>query len=136
MSANTHFAVAVHALAVLGSRGQVVSSEELARSINTHPVVVRRVLGKLTTSGIVRSIAGKHGGFELCRDLDAVLLADVHDAVRDDHAFRIHDNAENPSCNVSCHIKDVLACIAERVDGAVRDELAKTSLKDVIAALR
>ncbi|MCA9621729.1 MAG: Rrf2 family transcriptional regulator [Myxococcales bacterium] len=133
MTANTHFAVALHALSVLAYRGEVTSSDVIAQSVSTNPVVVRRAMGKLVKAGIVRSVPGKHGGFELARPAKRIRLVEVFDAVTDDSTFRIHDNAENPRCAVSCGIKGVLSDVLERVDGAVRKELSKSSLADVVS---
>ena len=48
MAANSRFAVAVHAATTLAYRqargAEYVSSEELAASVRTNPVVVRRII--------------------------------------------------------------------------------------------
>ena len=105
MATNTNFAVAVHAMAVLAYRGELTSSDLIASSINTNPVVVRRVMAKLVKAGLATSTAGKHGGFLLARSPKSVKLVDVLRAVDDAAVFRIHDNEANPNCPVSCTMK-------------------------------
>jgi DNA-binding IscR family transcriptional regulator len=39
--ASNRFAMAVHILALLARRGGTMTSEEVARSVNTNPVVIR-----------------------------------------------------------------------------------------------
>jgi Rrf2 family protein len=134
MAANTNFAVAVHGLAVLAYTKALTTSDFVASSINTNPVVVRRVLGRLGRAGLVRSTSGKNGGFELARPAAKIRLVDVLHAVDDGALFRIHNNDENPHCPVSCGIKEVLAEVMDRVDVAVERELSKTSLADVVRA--
>lgn len=135
MAANTNFAVAVHALSVLAYRNELTKSEQIAASINTNPVVVRRILGHLTRGGLVRSVPGKNGGFELARPGKKIRLDEVMLAVHEGTSFRIHDNVENPVCPVSCGMKGVLGDVQRRVDAAIEKELAKMSLADVVAEL-
>ena len=56
MNTNQQFAVSVHILTVLAaSSGQVVTSEYIAESVDTNPVVIRRVMGHLREHGLVES---------------------------------------------------------------------------------
>ncbi len=134
MAANTNFAVAVHALAVLAHTKALTTSERIATSVNTNAVVVRRLLGKLAQADLVRSVPGKSGGFELMQPPKDVKLCQVLAAVEDNALFRIHENAQNPDCFISCNIKEVLADVQARVDGAVTRELGKMTLADVLHA--
>jgi Rrf2 family protein len=135
MATNTNFAVAIHAMAVLAYRNELTSSDVIATSINTNPVVVRRVMAKLVKAGLAMSTAGKHGGFLLARRPKSVKLVDVLRAVDDAAIFRIHENKTNPNCPVSCNMKGALAGLLARVEDAVERELGKTTLHDVVAAL-
>ncbi|MBW2456674.1 MAG: Rrf2 family transcriptional regulator, partial [Deltaproteobacteria bacterium] len=128
MAANTHFAVAVHALTVLAYTERLTKSDFVAASINTNPVVVRRIMGQLAREGLVRSVPGKNGGFELAKPATKIPLVDVLHAVDGGGVFRIHDNEENPVCTVSCGMKSALGDVLKRVDGAVDRELSKTSV--------
>jgi Rrf2 family protein len=135
MAANTNFAVAVHALSVLAHMDDVVKSDLIAESINTNPVVVRRLLSRLVRADLVRSVRGQHGGFALARPAKKIRLIDVLEAIEENELFRMHENAENPKCGVSCGIKSVLADVMDRVDAAVVRELSKTNLADVLREL-
>jgi DNA-binding transcriptional regulator YhcF (GntR family) len=57
MAGNSRLTIAAHALAWLAlahSRGRaVLTSDEVAASINTNPVIVRRSLGDLRRAGLV-----------------------------------------------------------------------------------
>jgi len=85
MSDSQKFPVAIHALAYLAHKGafaakDAISSQELAASMPTNPVVVRRVTAMLGKAGLVGSRAGAGCGAWLTRapdtiQLDAVLLA-------------------------------------------------------------
>lgn len=132
MAANTHFAVAVHALSVLAYLDELTTSDKIAKSIHTNPVVVRRIMGRLVAEGLVRSVPGKHGGFELAKKAKKIRLSDVLHAMGEGEVFRIHDQAPNPACSVSCGMKGVLGDVLAKVDAAVERELSKTSLADVV----
>ena len=85
MSDSQKFPVAIHALAYLAHKGafaakDAISSQELAASMPTNPVVVRRVTAMLGKAGLVGSRTGADGGAWLIRapdtiQLDAVLRA-------------------------------------------------------------
>ena len=69
MAANSRLAVGLHALTVIAHRApDVLRSEDIAFSVRTNPVVIRRVLARLHRAGLVQSIRGKAGGFKLARD--------------------------------------------------------------------
>jgi len=85
MSDSQKFPVAAHALAYLAHKQattaeQAISSAELAASMPTNPVVVRRVTAMLARAGLIDTRAGAGGGAWLKVDpatirLDVVLRA-------------------------------------------------------------
>ena len=85
MSDSQRFPVAAHVLAYLAHKDAVtaasaVSSIELAQSVCTNPVVVRRVTAMLARAGLIATRRGASGGAWLTRPasqigLDAVLKA-------------------------------------------------------------
>lgn len=67
MSESQQFPVAAHALAYLAHRRadapeRAVSSAELAASMPTNPVVVRRVTAQLARAGLIATRPGARGG--------------------------------------------------------------------------
>ncbi|WP_159084801.1 RrF2 family transcriptional regulator [Dongshaea marina] len=136
MAANTNFSVAVHSMAVLGFLDRQVTSEVLATSINTNPVIVRRVVSKLVKAGLVHSIPGKHGGFELTRAPDAISLKDIYLALEEVQLFAIHANEEFQPCPVSCSIKGILGQVSDELAGQVKSTLDKIKLADVIKQIK
>jgi len=84
MAANSRFAVAVHALAVLAWHTQApCSSREIAASVATNAVVIRRLLGQLARAGVVEASYGARGGFRLARPAAKISLRDVYAAVEE-----------------------------------------------------
>ena len=141
MSANSKLTVAVHALAWVGlyqRRGhEVATSEQVADSASTNPVVIRRLLGELREAGLVRSQRGAGAGWMLARDLAEITLLDVYDAIEPGPLFGMHRAEPNQECVVGAGIQPALRNVYGRLEQALRAELAATSvaevLKDVLA---
>ena len=82
---NSQLPIALHIMGFLAfSRGDALTSEVLAATYGTSPVVLRRVLAKLKRAGLVQSRRGVGGGSVLARPADAVTLREVYEAITDD----------------------------------------------------
>ena len=82
---NSQLPIAFHILGFLAAHpGKSVTSEVMARTYGTSPVVLRRVLAKLQRAGLVETRRGVNGGSVLARDAGAINLRQAYDAVADD----------------------------------------------------
>jgi Rrf2 family protein len=137
MSANSRFAVAVHALVALAYLDDLVTSEQLASgTVNTNPVVLRRIMAKLAKAGIVDAHPGKTGGFRLARDPRSIDLGTVWSAIEEGSVFGLHANAPVSSCVVSCAIKPVLSNVFDDVESAMLKRLSGTTLADLVGRVK
>ncbi len=126
---------AVHILTFMAHEGAgPLSSEFIASSVNTNPVVVRRILAALAKAGLVVSVPGTRGGSRLARPADAISLADVHDAVEDGDPFPLHEHP-NAACPVGRHIHAVLEGHLDDAARAMRQSLAGASIGAVTRAV-
>ncbi|MDA3645464.1 Rrf2 family transcriptional regulator [Saccharopolyspora indica] len=136
MSANSRLTVAAHALTWIGlyqRRGhEVATSEQIAGSVNTNPVVIRRLLAELRKAGLVESQRGAGAGWMLARDLAAITLLDVYRAIEPGPVFALHRSAPNPECVVGHGIGPAMTAVYDEVEAALRGQLAKTTLEDVL----
>jgi Rrf2 family protein len=132
-SSNTQFAIGVHVLTLLSAfDGQRVSSEVLAGSAGSNPVHVRRILGKLREAGLVDSVPGPGGGWLNTRSPQEVDLADVRRALHaGDRVLGVH--GAHPDCSVGQQIQSELEQIDDQAVKALDDQLAKTTLADLVA---
>ena len=90
MNTNSRFAVAIHILTLLASQPDtILTSGEIACSVTTNPVVIRRVLGRLRQAGLVRSQAGLGGGWQLERLPEQITLQDAYCAMREGNLFSV-----------------------------------------------
>jgi Rrf2 family protein len=133
MSQNCRFAFAVHVLTVLAQRADAAcSSTWLARTVNTNPVVIRRLLLDLGRAGLIRSERGPQGGARLRLDPHRILLGAVYRSVEGGGLFGRHPRRPLASCPIGRRIETVLSDIHERGWKAVERELDAISLADVV----
>lgn len=133
---STRFAVAVHVLALLhDARGEPVRSESIAESVNTNPVVIRRLLSSLARSGLVTTQLGTGGGAMLAKSAEEITLLDVHEAVEVGTFFEMHRSEPSSDCNVGAHILPVLDRFTARAERALQAELAKVTVAQVTRSI-
>jgi DNA-binding IscR family transcriptional regulator len=128
--------IAVHALAWMAlaqRRGQeVLTSDQVAASVNTNPVIIRRSLGDLGRAGLVRVRHGAGAGWSLARAPEDITLLEVYDAVGQESPFGMHRTEPNLECPVGKGIRPALGQIYDGIEQAVRHELAVVSVADVL----
>jgi Rrf2 family protein len=136
MAANSRLTIAVHALAWLAlaqRRGtDRLTSDQVAASVNTNPVIIRRRLGDLNRAGLVRVRRGAGAGWSLSRPPDRITLLDVYDAVEHDPLFALHHTEPNLECPVGRGIRPALGEVYGAIEGELRRALARTSVADVL----
>ena len=137
MSDSQRFPVAAHALAYLAHKGAfspqaAVSSAELACSIPTNPVVVRRTTALLAKAGLIGTRTGAGGGAWLKRPAESITLDQVLRAV---HGCA-HLGAPPPGaqgCPVGERIPKAIKAAIEAVDEAAGECLSKITVADLLA---
>lgn len=136
MAANSRLTIAVHALAWMAlarQRGRdLMTSDEIAASVNTNAVILRRSLGDLRRAGLVDVRHGAGAGWWLAREPERITLLDVYAAVERDPLFALHHTEPNLECPVGKGIRPALAQIYDGVEQVVRDQLGATSIADVL----
>jgi Rrf2 family protein len=134
MSANSRMAVAVHVLTLLAQHvgSELITSEYIAGSVNTNPVVVRRLLASLRAAKLVTSQGGPGGGWVLARDPRAITLRDVFIAMAEGSLFPLHTNEPNPKCPVGRSIQKAVVPHFQSAQAALEDDLARTTIADVL----
>lgn len=137
MAANSRFAVAVHAVTKMAFAGdQYITSEDIAVSVNTNPVVIRRILSALAKAKIVESQTGKSGGSRLARKADQIALAEIYRAIEGERIFAVPSKPHNKSCAVSVHMKKVLIPVLDGAHQAMEEYLNGVVVSDVVGRIR
>ncbi|MDQ6787176.1 MAG: Rrf2 family transcriptional regulator [Acidobacteriota bacterium] len=133
MATNSRFSIAVHVLTMLTETCEGrVKSDYIARSVNTNPVVIRRLLCSLQEANLVVSQVGATGGTCLARPAEKILLSDVYQAVSHGEIFSLHPKTPNQDCPVGKNIEAIMCRLQKEIDKTIEEKLAQYSLRDVI----
>jgi Rrf2 family protein len=134
---NCRFAFAVHVMAVLGlEKDHCYPSSLLAETVNTNPVVIRRILIELQEAGLICTRRGPHGGSVLRRRPEKITLREIRRAVERGEVFGSHPNPPSRKCPVGKNIHQVMSRVAERAGKALERELDKITLAEVLREVR
>ncbi|MCM3186852.1 Rrf2 family transcriptional regulator [Priestia megaterium] len=134
MSSSTRFSVAIHILALISiNSGGTNTSQYLAESVNTNPVVIRRIVGMLKNKGLVKVHPGIAGA-ELSKSISDITLFDVYQAVSidaDKELFSVHDNP-NPLCPVGKNIQSTITPLFATAQSALEKALSHVTIEDIV----
>ncbi|MEO8354216.1 MAG: Rrf2 family transcriptional regulator [Chthoniobacteraceae bacterium] len=137
MAANCRFAFAVHVLSVLASHPESgVTSDKLAASVNTNPVVIRRLLTTLRRAGFICTQKGARTGSRLCHEPGEITLDQIYRAVESGPSFSPHPHTPNQKCPVGQRIEMVLTEVFASAQSALEHALSERSLADVVETMQ
>ena len=136
MQISSRFTIALHILTCIEEfkNDYKITSDFLSSSINVNPVVIRRILQKLKSAGIITVARGNVGSMEINKDLKDITFYDVYkavDCVDDEGLFHFHENP-NPLCPVGRNVHNVLDKRLDAIQQAMENEMKKSTLADVI----
>lgn len=114
MKRDSRLSGVLHVLLHMADANGPLTSEHLAKAMQTNPVVIRRIMGGLRDVGLVRSEKGHGGGWTIARDLSTVTLRDVYEALGSPHIFAMGNRTDAPGCLVE-----------EAVNAAMNDAFAE-----------
>jgi len=108
--------------------GERVSAKILHEKLEIPNRYLRRLLTDLTNQGLIKSIQGRNGGYQITRGLDDVFLSDIIDAVEGIDSLNfcilgVHD------CNLV--EKCAMHNLWEDVKVKMMTTFSNTSLKDL-----
>jgi DNA-binding IscR family transcriptional regulator len=133
MRKSCRFAMAVHVLAVLAyKQGDRVTSSLLAASVNTNPVIVRRLLLALQAANLIETRKGAGFGSRLSRSPARINLAEVYHAVEDGDSFALPSRKPNFDCPVGHCIQTELKRIFTSAEHALVQDLSQTTLANIL----
>ena len=129
--------MAVHVLAVLAYKeGDPVTSSGLAGSVNTNPVIIRRLLLSLQRARLIETRKGAGAGSRLSRSPQRINLAEIYRAVEAPEPFGSPSKKPNAGCPVGNCIRKTLDKVFASAERAMEHDLQKTTLADVVQAAR
>lgn len=129
--------MAVHVLAMLAYKeGDRVTSADLAGSVNTNPVIIRRLLLSLQKARLVETCKGAGAGSRLSRSPRRINLAEVYRSVEDAEPFARPARKPSAACPVGQCMLEALGKVFKSAETAMERDLAKTTLADVMDAVK
>ncbi|UJF36341.1 Rrf2 family transcriptional regulator [Paenibacillus hexagrammi] len=134
---STRFSIAVHILSLIAVSPNECTGDFIAGSVNTNPVIIRRIMGMLKKAGLVEVRPGV-GGASLLQSPEEITLLDVYHAVNvieDNQLFRLHEDP-NIRCPVGRNIEAALQTELSEAQAAMENRLAQTKLADLIVRFR
>ena len=135
MQISSRFTMAIHMFACIDTfEDQKMTSDFMAGSIGTNPVIIRKLLQQLKAAGLIEVSRGT-GGVVITKELDEITFLDIYRAVEctpNEELFHFHENP-NQNCPVGRNIHHVLDNKLARVQEAMERELDSITLADVKA---
>ena len=131
--------IAVHCLIFIYEAEGIakVTSNLLAESTGSNPVVIRNILSALKKAGLITVPRGT-GGAQLCADPSQITLYQIYSALEPKGVtslIGIHPCAGRP-CPVAQNIRKVLETPYHRIEDAVREAMEQTTLESMIEEFR
>ena len=136
MQISSRFTVALHIFTCVEvfKDDYKVTSDFLAGSINTNPVIIRKILAQLKNAGLIEVARGT-GGITITKPLNEITFYDVYEAIEpieNGNLFHFHENP-NPECPVGRNIHALLDQKLQAIQGAMEDEMKRYSIEDLRA---
>ena len=134
MQISSRFTIALHIFTCVDvfKDEYKVTSDFLAGSINTNPVIIRKILTQLKNAGLIEVARGT-GGITVTKPLSEITFYDVYEAiepVENGDLFRFHENP-NPECPVGRNIHALLDRKLHAIQGAMEDEMKRYTIEDL-----
>lgn len=133
MNISTRFAVAIHILALLDMNKEGRNTSEwIAGSVGTNPVVIRRITSMLGKAGLIEVRPGIAGA-KLARPAEEIRLLDIYsavDAVGEGSLFAVHEHP-NPECPVGQNIAGAIIPVFGMAQQAMENVLRQVTLAQI-----
>ncbi len=137
MAGNSRLAIAVHIAGMLSfAENHPMTSEMLAQSVGTNPVVVRRIIGLLAANNLVKVKMGSGGGAYLARKAEDINLAEIYSALEEGAVFDVPQFEETHLCVMGKIVRPILAEVLQKAEKSLLDNLSAVTLADVIGKVK
>lgn len=138
MQVSTKFTIAIHILAATEyfKEERKITSEFLASSIGSNPVIIRNIMGQLKEAGLIAVRRGP-GGITLTGPMDQITFYDVYEAVETnkEELFHFHENLD-PNCPVGRNMHKALDDKLQELQREFEADLKKFNIGMVVRDLR
>jgi len=129
---SSKLSVSIHILTLIALMDEhPLTSEYIASSVNTNPVLVRRLMSRLKRAKLIKT-STKLGVTGLAKKAEDITLLDIFIAAEDHRdLFSIHSNT-NQNCPVGAKIENTLKHLYGNIQTATEEKLSAVTLADII----
>jgi len=121
----------LHVLLHMQQPSEPVTSETIARVLDTNPVVVRRTMAGLRDHGYVSSVKGHGGGWTLAQPLSAITLLDIYKALEEPTIFSLGWAEDHDNCLIERAVNEQLARSLNAAQALLLASFGEVTLQDV-----
>lgn len=133
MKRDSQLSGVLHVLLHMAEAEAPLTSDELARAMQTNPVVVRRLLGGLRRAGFVHSEKGHGGGWTIARNLASITLRNIYDAIGQPNLMAMGNRTEAPGCLVEQAVNAALDTAFRDAEALLLARFADVTLAQLAA---
>jgi len=127
MAMNARFVTGIQAMVLLAAEpDKLHRSEDIAHTLGTNPVVVRRIFAELQKAKLIESHKGPSGGSKLAEAAKEITLRDVHRALHPQGVLQTPKSSAIPG--LAAALKGVL----NDASRALEKELGETTLSQLV----
>lgn len=133
MKYSLQFSDAIHILAYIEiCKGtDALSSEMIARSVETNPANVRKIMSQLKKAGLILTQIGKPNP-TLAKSPDEITLLEIYKSIEGNTNLIQIDPKTNPNCIVGANIQEVLSEKYTELQKKVEEEMNEVTLDTLI----
>ncbi|MBW8843446.1 MAG: Rrf2 family transcriptional regulator [Burkholderiales bacterium] len=128
MKSSSQLSDVLHVLLHMAEGDGPATSETLAAAMQTHPVVLRRLMTGLREAGFVASSKGHGGGWVLSCPLDRITLRDVHEALGAPSLVSLGFREDRPECLVAQAVNEALGAAVQAAEATLLARLGGVTL--------
>jgi len=123
----------LHVLLHMAELDGPVTSDTMAKVLQTNPVVVRRIMAGLRDAGFVRSEKGHGGGWAIVRDLASITLRDIYFALGEPTLFAMANRTQAPDCLVEQAVNAALDSAFDDAQALLLNRFGAVTLAELSA---
>lgn len=133
MKSDSKLSGVLHVLLHMAEVGEPLTSDAMAKVMQTNPVVIRRILAGLRDAGFVRSEKGHGGGWTIACDLAAITLRDVYFALGSPQMLAMSHRTDAPDCLVEQSVNAALDDSFREAEALLLNRLGAVTLAELSA---
>jgi len=132
MKKDSRLSTVLHILLHMYFHAKPMTSEQLSQHADTHPVVIRRLMGLLRKQQLVTSSTGHGGGWSLTDKLQDVTLRQLHDVLGEPAVFAIGNRNERPECLIEQAVNAALSDAFNEAEALLLAHFGRIRLIDLL----